>query len=73
MAIKTHDDWVARVEFLHEIGPELAQLAKFPAQPQQEDINVLHEEFGYHSEEITLTTGRAVWLHLTGIFNSCEG
>ena len=66
--IKIHDGWVAKVEFLHEISPEQAHLAKSTIQPKQKDINILHADLGYPLQVITHATGRAIGLHLTGPF-----
>ena len=39
---------------------------------QKKEIIILHAEPGHPSEVITDVTGRAIGLHLTGTFNSCE-
>ena len=47
---KTHDGWVARVEFLQETGHIKGQLAKLLI---RNDINDLHIELSHPSEVIT--------------------
>ena len=35
------------------------------------NINILYADLGYPSEAITHTTGKAMDIHLTGMFKSC--
>ena len=49
--IKTHDGWVARVEFLCEIGEERAQSA---TALHKEGITDLHIEFGHPSSPVPM-------------------
>ena len=70
--IKTHDSWVARVEFLHETSPELSQLAKSMVQPQWMDVNILYAEPVHPLEVTTQSTGRGVELNFTSKFKPCE-
>ena len=65
--IKTHDGWVAGVKFLNQV--ERVQLARSFI---KKDINILHAELGHPSEVITCATGKAMGLHLTDMFKSCE-
>ena len=65
--IKTCDGWLAEVEFLQDIGPERAQLAMSSVQR-----NIMHVKLCHPSKVITLATGRAMDLHLSGTFNPCE-
>ena len=48
--IKTHDDWVARVEFLQENSDERAQSDTVPC---KKNINDLDIELGHPSDTIT--------------------
>ena len=38
----------------------------------KEDVNVLHAGLCHPLEVITQSTGRAIDIHLTGVFNPCE-
>ena len=66
--IKTHDSWVAKVEFLQGIGLKRAQEAMSLI---QKDINIVHADIGNPSEVITHDTGRAMGLYLTDTFKPC--
>ena len=55
--VKTHNGWVARVEFLQETSDKRAQSA---TAPQNKNINNLHIELGHHSKSITHATAKAL-------------
>ena len=67
--IKTHDYWIARVEFFQETGHERSQLVRSST---EKDIYVLHIDLGHPSKVITYENGREMGLHLTGIFKPHE-
>ena len=67
--IKTHDGWVARVELICETCYKKVQLAR---SSNKKDINVLDVKLGHPSEILAHATGRAMGLHLTGMFKPCE-
>ena len=62
--IKTHDSWVARVEFLKETDDERAQLA---TAPYKKNINDLHAE----PKSITCATAKAMGVKVMGTFKPC--
>ena len=66
---KTHDGWVARVEFLHETKFEDAHMEKSWAQLKRNNVNVLNAKLGHPSEEITQDTEQAVEFCITSMFN----
>ena len=68
--LKTHNGWIASVKFLQETGHERSHLTK--SLIQKKDINILDAELGHPSKVITYATGRAMKLHLTGMFSLCE-
>ena len=67
--IKTHDSWVARVEFLWENSDERVQPATAHC---KKNINHLHVEVGHPSKSITHATYKAIGIQVTVTFNLCE-
>ena len=67
--IKTHDSWVAGVEFLQKTNDKRAQSASAPCKI---NINNLHVEFGHPFKTITHATTKALGVQVTGTFMPCE-
>ena len=67
--VKTHDGWVAGVNFLCKANNERAVSAT--ALPKQ-NINDLHVELGHASEAITQATTKALGIQVMGAFKPCE-
>ena len=67
--IKTHDGWVAGVEFLQETHKERAQSATALC---KKSINFLHVELKHPSKTITHFTTKALGIHITSKFKPCE-
>ena len=67
--IKTHDGWVARVEFLWETPEKRAQSA---TALHNKNINDLHFELSHPPKSITCATATAMGIQITGTFNPCE-
>ena len=67
--IKTHNGWVAKVDFLCKTNDKSAVSAE--ATPKK-NINDLHIELGHYSETITCATTRAFDIQATGTFKPFE-
>ena len=66
---KTHDGWVARIDFLCESSQERAQSA---TALYRKNINDLHVELDDPSKAITHATTKAINIHVTSTFKPCE-
>ena len=67
--IKTHDGWVAKVDFHCKTNNERAVSATtLPTR----NVNNLHIELGHPSETITQATAKALGIHVTSTFKPCE-
>ena len=66
---KTHNSWVAKVEFLHEAKDDRAVSAT--ALPKK-NVNDLCIELGHPSETIICATATALSIQVVGSFKSCE-
>ena len=67
--IKTHDSWVAGVDFLRNVNDKKAVSATALI---KRDINDLHAELSHPLEAITRSTAKNFNIHVTGIFKTCE-
>ena len=67
--IKTHDNWVAGVKFLHVISDEKGQSA---AAHCKKNIKGLHIDLCHPSKSITLATAKAMGIQVTGTLKSCD-
>ena len=67
--IKTHDCWIAGVEFLQETGQEMVQLTN--ALPPK-NVNSIHAKLGHSSKVIVHTTAKSMGIQVTGTFKPCE-
>ena len=67
--IKTHDCWVAEVDFLCETNNERTVSA---TAPHKKSMNNLHIELRHHSKTITHATARALGIQVTSAFKPCE-
>ena len=67
--IKTHDGWVAGVDFLRNVTDEKAVSATALI---KRDINDLHVALGHPSEAITRSTAKNFNIQVTGTFEPCE-
>ena len=68
--IKTHNGWVARVDFLCEANNKRA--ISFTAVPKR-NINNLHDDLGYPSKTITQAITKSLGIQVTGTIKPCEG
>ena len=67
--IKTHDGWIAGVEFLQETSQDKAQSS---TAFHKKNINDFHIELGHPSKIITHATTEAIGVQVIGIFKPCE-
>ena len=67
--IKTHDGWVAGVDFLQNVIGEKAVSATVH---MMQDINDLFAELEHSSEAITRSTAKNFNIQVTGAFKPCE-
>ena len=67
--IKTHDGWVAGVDFLQNVINKKALSA---TDLIKRDINDLHVELGHPSEAIKRSTAKNFNIQVTGTFKPCE-
>ena len=67
--IKTHDGWVARIEFIQETQDKRAQSVMAPC---NKNINDLHVELRHPSKTISHATAKALNIQVTGTFKPCE-
>ena len=67
--IKTHDGWVAGVNFLRDSNNERAVSV---TALHKKNINDLHIELGHPSKTITHITAKALGIQVTGMFEPCE-
>ena len=68
--IKTHDGWVAGVEFLRETGDKRVQSATAPC---NKNISNLHVKLNHPSKTITHATAKTMGIQVIGTFKPCEG
>ena len=67
--IMTHDDWVARIKFLHENNQEKTQCI---TAHKNININDLHVELAHPSKVITNATTKSICIQVAGTFKLCE-
>ena len=67
--IKTCNGWVAEVDFLDKANNERAVSA---TTLPKKNINNIHVDLGYPSENITQATTKALGIQVTGTFKPCE-
>ena len=67
--IKTHDGWVAGVNFLCETDEERVQSTTASC---KKNINDLHIELGHPSKSVTCTTTKDMGIQVTSTFKLCE-
>ena len=67
--IKTHDDWVAGVNFLWD---SINKRAISATALIKQNINNLHVDVGHPSEAIMRSTTKSLRIQITGTFNPCE-